>query len=154
MIIPDIKVPIIKKDKTEILSLREELQNKKSLIFGIPGAFTPTCSDDHFPGYIKLYNKIIKKGIDDIYCLAVNDKYVMQSWLVSYSEQHSIFGIADGNCEITKSLNLLSDKTSNYMGVRCKRFAMLVSKNEILSLKIENPGELKVSTADNFLQEL
>ena len=109
MIIPDIKVPIIKKDKIEIISLREELQNKKSLIFGIPGAFTPTCSEEHFPGYIKLYNKIIKKGIDDIYCLAVNDKYVMQSWLVSYSEQHSIFGIADGNCEITKSLNFFID---------------------------------------------
>ena len=69
----------------------DEFKNKKIIQFGIPGAFTPTCSEEHFPGYIKLYKQIINKGFDDIYCLAVNDKYViLQSWLISYSQQHKL----------------------------------------------------------------
>ena len=81
MNIPDINVPIIKNGNSELVSLRDEFDNKKIVLFGIPGAFTPTCSEEHFPGYIKLYDKIISKGVNDIYCLSVNDKYVMKSWL-------------------------------------------------------------------------
>ena len=95
------KCPIIKNGNSELVSLRDEFDNKKIVLFGIPGAFTPTCSEEHFPGYIKLYDKIISKGVNDIYCLSVNDKYVMKSWLISYSEEHNIFGIADGNAQIT-----------------------------------------------------
>ena len=87
MNIPDINVPIIKNGNSELVSLRDEFDNKKIVLFGIPGAFTPTCSEEHFPGYIKLYDKIISKGVNDIYCLSVNDKYVMKSWLISYSEE-------------------------------------------------------------------
>ena len=100
--IPDIKIPIIKNGTTNVVSMQNEFRNKKIVLFGIPGAFTPTCSEEHFPGYIKLYNQIINKGVDDIYCLSVNDKYVMNSWLISYSEHHKIYGIADGNAEDNK----------------------------------------------------
>ena len=124
MNIPDINVPIIKNGNSELVSLRDEFNNKKIVLFGIPGAFTPTCSEEHFPGYIKLYDKIISKGVNDIYCLSVNDKYVMKSWLISYSEEHSIFGIADGNAQITTYFNLVSDKTSSHMGFRSQRFVM------------------------------
>ena len=152
--IPNIKVPIIKNGSSEIISLLDEFRNKKIILFGIPGAFTPTCSEEHFPGYIKLYNQIINKGIDSVYCLSVNDKYVMNSWLVSYSEEHKIYGIADGNADITKHFNLITDKSKNYMGIRCSRFAMVIENNQVKEIKIENPGELKVSTADNILQNL
>ena len=152
--IPNIKVPIIKNGSSEIISLLDEFRNKKIILFGIPGAFTPTCSEEHFPGYIKLYNQIINKGIDSIYCLSVNDKYVMNSWLVSYSEEHKIYGIADGNADITKHFNLITDKSKNYMGIRSSRFAMVIENNQVKEIKIENPGELKVSTADNILQNL
>ncbi len=152
--VPDIKVPIIKNGSSDILSLADEFSHKKIILFGIPGAFTPTCSEDHFPGYIKLYNQIIKKGIDSIYCLSVNDKYVMKSWLISYSEDHKIFGVADGNAEITKHFNLLSDKTKNHMGFRSSRFAMIIDNNIVKEIKIENPGELKVSSAEYVLQNL
>ena len=81
--IPDIKVPIIKNGHSDVSSLSNEFKNKKVVLFAVPGAFTPTCSEQHFPGYIKLYKEIISKGIDDIYCLSVNDKYVMKSWLIS-----------------------------------------------------------------------
>ncbi len=152
--IPNIKVPIIKNGSSDIISLLDEFRNKKIILFGIPGAFTPTCSEEHFPGYIKLYNQIINKGIDSIYCLSVNDKYVMNSWLVSYSEEHKIYGIADGNADITKHFNLITDKSKNYMGIRSSRFAMVIENNQVKEIKIENPGELKVSTADNILQNL
>ena len=152
--IPNIKVPIIKNGSSDILSLAEEFSNKKIILFGVPGAFTPTCSEEHFPGYIKLYDQIIEKGINSIYCLSVNDKYVMKSWLISYSEDHKIFGVADGNAEITKYFNLISDKTKNHMGFRSSRFAMTIENNQVKEIKIENPGELRVSSAKYVLQNL
>ncbi|MDC3131876.1 redoxin family protein, partial [Pelagibacteraceae bacterium] len=112
--IPDIKVPIIKKNITEIMPLNLEFKEKKILLFAVPGAFTPTCSEQHFPEYIKLYDRFKAKNIDEIYCLSVNDKHVMKSWLISYSEDHNIIGIADGNAEITKYFNLVSDKTKSH----------------------------------------
>ena len=152
--IPDIKVPIIKNGISTTRSLKDEFKNKKIILFGVPGAFTPTCSEKHFPGYIKLYNSFIKKQIDDIYCLSVNDQYVMKSWLISYSDDHKIIGIADGNAEITKYYNLLTDKLKNFMGYRSARFAMFIDNGLIKSLKIEQPGELRVSSAENMILEI
>ena len=152
--IPDIKVPIIKNGISTTRSLKDEFKNKKIILFGVPGAFTPTCSEKHFPGYIKLYNSFIKKQIDDIYCLSVNDQYVMKSWLISYSDDHKIIGIADGNAEITKYYNLLTDKLKNFMGYRSARFAMFIDNGLIKSLKIEEPGELRVSSAENMILEI
>ena len=152
--IPDIKVPIIKNGVSEIISIIDEFNNKKIVLFGIPGAFTPTCSEEHFPGYIKLYDKIIERGVDNIYCMSVNDKHVMKSWLISYSDDHKIIGIADGNAEITKYFNVISDKTKNHMGFRSSRFVMIIVNNQIINLKVENSGELNVSSAENILKDL
>ena len=152
--IPDIKVPIIKDGTSKVLSLRDEFKNKRLILFGVPGAFTPTCSEKHLPGYIKLYDSFKKKHIDEIYCLSVNDHYVMISWLISYSENHQIKGIADGNAEISKYYNLITDKSKNFMGYRSSRFAMFIENNQITSLKIEEPGELKVSSAENMILEI
>ena len=152
--IPDIKVPIIKNGISTTRSLKDEFKNKKLILFGIPGAFTPTCSEKHLPGYIKLYDTFKKKYIDEIYCLSVNDHYVMKSWLVSYSDDHHIKGIADGNAEISKYYNLITDKSNNFMGYRSARFAMLIENNQIIFLKIEEPGELKVSSAENMILEI
>ncbi len=152
--IPDIKVPIIKDGTSNVLSLRDEFKNKRLILFGVPGAFTPTCSEKHLPGYIKLYDSFKRKHIDEIYCLSVNDHYVMQSWLISYSENHQIIGIADGNAEISKFYNLMTDKSKNFMGYRSTRFAMFIENNQINSLKIEEPGELKVSSAENMILEI
>ena len=152
--IPDIKVPIIKDGISNVLSLKDEFNNKRLILFGVPGAFTPTCSEKHLPGYIRLYDSFKKKHIDEIYCLSVNDHYVMRSWLISYSEDHRIKGIADGNAEISKYYNLVTDKSKNFMGYRSARFAMFIVNNQIKSLKIEEPGELKVSSAENMILEI
>ena len=105
--IPSIIVPIIENDKISTQNLFEILKNKKIIIFGVPGAFTPTCSEKHLPGFINISDKLKKKGIDDIFCLSVNDHYVMQSWLLSYDNGEKIKGIADGNAEVTKYLGII-----------------------------------------------
>lgn len=152
--IPSTIVPIIKEGESLNCNLFDILKNKKVVIFGVPGAFTPTCSEKHLPGFINLFQTIKKKGIDDIFCLSVNDPFVMQSWLLSYTENHNIIGIADGNGEITKLLDLISDKSSNFMGNRCTRFAMIVENNLILRTFIEESGKLDVSSAENILSKL
>ena len=109
--IPNIIIPIIENGTSSNKNLRDELQDKRVIIFGVPGAFTPTCSEKHFPGFIKLYDRIKSSNIDDIYCLSVNDTFVMEAWLLGYTDNLKIKGIADGNGDISQSLNLLVDKT-------------------------------------------
>jgi len=153
-IIPQIEVPIIAKGITSKAILSEELKDKTVIIFGVPGAFTPTCSEKHMPSFIKLHQQLISKGIDDIYCLSVNDSFVMNAWLLSYSGDDKITGIADGNGEICQNLNLLVDKSKNFMGMRSKRFAMIVKNNIIQNTFVEEPGEYKVSSAEYLLTVL
>ena len=153
-IIPSIKVPVIKKGVTSKVILSDELKGKKVIIFGVPGAFTPTCSEKHVPSYIKLHKQIIDKGIDAIYCLSVNDDFVMNAWLLSYSDGDKIIGIADGNGDISKNLNLLVDKSKNYMGMRSARFAMIVIDNIIHEIFIEESGEYQKTSAENLLTKI
>ena len=153
-IIPSIKVPIIQKGIVSKTILSDELKGKKIIMFGVPGAFTPTCSEKHMPSYIKLHKEFASKGIDDIYCLSVNDDHVMKAWLLSYTEGDKIIGIADGNGDVSKNLNLLVDKTANYMGMRSSRFAMIIKDNSIEELIIEKPGEYKETSAENLLTKI
>ena len=153
-IIPSIKVPIIQKGIVSKVILSDELKDKKIIMFGVPGAFTPTCSEKHMPSYIKLHNEFVAKGVDDIYCLSVNDEYVMQAWLLSYTEEDKIIGIADGNGEVSKNLNLLVDKSANFMGMRSTRFAMIIRDNHIDELLTEEPGEYKRTSAENLLTKI
>ena len=152
--IPSIKVPIIHRGVTTKVILSDELMDKKVIIFGVPGAFTPTCSEKHMPSFIKLHQQLISKGIDDIYCLSVNDNFVMNAWLLSYTEGHKIIGIADGNGEVAKSLDLLTDKSKNYMGMRSVRFAMIIIDNIIQERFIEEPGEYQKTSAENLLTKI
>ena len=153
-LIPSIKVPIIEKGDVSKVILSDELKGKKIIMFGVPGAFTPTCSEKHMPSYIKLHKEFVDKGIDDIYCLSVNDDHVMKAWLLSYTEGDKIIGIADGNGDVSKKLDLLVDKTTNYMGMRSSRFAMIIKDNTIKELLIEEPGEYKQTSAENLLTKI
>ena len=153
-IIPQIEVPIIEKGIMSNIALSEQLKNKIVIIFGVPGAFTPTCSEKHMPSFINLHQQLIDKGIDAIYCLSVNDKFVMNAWLLSYADGDKIIGIADGNGEICQNLNLIVDKSKNFMGMRSKRFAMIVKNNIIQNTYVEEPGEYKVSSAEHLLTVL
>ena len=129
-------------------------KDKKVILFALPGAFTPTCSNQQLPGYEKIHDVFKAHGVDDIYCLSVNDEFVMQAWLLSYTEGDKILGIADGNGEVSTNLDLLVDKTANYMGKRSTRFAMIIRDNNIHELLIEEPGEYKKTSAENLLTKI
>ena len=120
----------------------------------MPGAFTPTCSEKHLPGFINLYNQFQAKGIHDIYCLSVNDVFVMKAWLESYPKGYLINGIADGNADFAKTMQLTIDYSGGFMGTRCKRFTLLADQNNIVKLFIEEKGEYFVSSAENILNNI
>ena len=152
--IPSIKLPIIQDGKISNEILSEIMANKKVVIFGIPGAFTPTCSEKHLPSYLNLSNQLRDKKIEDIYCISVNDAFVMKARLDLYSKANSIKGIADGNAEFAKEMNLLDDYSGNFMGNRCRRFALVADNNVVSSFNIEKKGQYFVSSAEHILELL
>ena len=152
--IPSIKLPIIKNGNSSNHILSEITKNKKIIIFGVPGAFTSTCSEKHLPGFINLYNQLRDKGIHDIYCLSVNDAFVMKAWLGSYSKGYLINGIADGNGDFAKTMQLTTDISGGFMGTRCKRFALIADQNNIVKLLVEKKGQFLVSSAENILDNI
>ena len=152
--IPSIKLPIIKNGNSSNHILSDITENKKIIIFGVPGAFTPTCSEKHLPGFIDLNDQLKAKGINDIYCLSVNDAFVIKAWLKTYSGGNLIKGIADGNADFTKAMGLTSDYSTSFMGNRCKRFALVATKNTIIEFFIEKKNEFLVSSAEYVLSKI
>ncbi len=152
--IPSIKLPIIQNGETSNEVLSDIMANKKVVIFGVPGAFTPTCSEKHLPSYLNFTDQLKDKKVDDIYCISVNDVFVMKAWLASYLKGNLIKGIADGNAEFAKKMDLLADYSGNFMGNRCKRFALIAENNSITNLNIEKKGQFFVSSAEYILDQL
>ncbi len=152
--IPSMKLPIIENGSISNHVLSEITANKKIIIFGVPGAFTPTCSEKHVPSFLNLSNQLKAKGVQDIYCISVNDVFVMKAWLTSYPKGKVIKGIADGNAEFAKEMDLLADYSENFMGNRCKRFALIAENNSIITFNIEEKGQFLVSSAEYVLDQL
>jgi peroxiredoxin len=130
------------------------VRGKKIVIFGLPGAFTPTCSAKHVPSYLQHYDALKKKGVDEIWCLSVNDAFVMGAWGRDQKTTGKVRMMADGSAEYTKKLGLELDLTARGMGVRCQRFSMLVEDGVVKSLNIEAPGKFEVSDAETMLKQL
>ena len=128
--------------------------NRTVVIFGVPGAFTPTCSEQHAPGYIAKAAELRAKGVDDILCMAVNDAFVMGAWGRALGSQGKIRMMADGSAAFTKALGLELDLSAGGLGLRCKRFSMLVKNGVVTQLNDEGGGKLEVSGVDTILQQL
>jgi len=129
-------------------------KGKKVAIFGLPGAFTPTCSAKHVPSYIANYDALKAAGVDDILCISVNDAFVMGAWARDQHAQGKVRMMADGSAEYTKKLGLELDLTARGMGVRCQRFSMLVDNGVVKALNVEAPGKYEVSDGDTMLKQL
>jgi len=126
---------------------------KKIAVFALPGAFTPTCSAKHVPGYVEKADALRAAGVDEIWCVSVNDAFVMGAW---GREQHTAAKVrmmADGSAEFTKAAGLTLDLTARGMGVRSQRYSMLVVDGVVKSLNIEAPGKFEVSDADTLLKQ-
>ena len=130
----------------------ELFNDKRVVMFAVPGAFTPTCSHSHLPGYVALADKIKAKGVDAIICLSVNDAFVMDAW----GKQHNadeIIMLADGNGTFTEQVGLDMD-TDNFGGLRSVRYSMLVDDGKVTMINIEDPGRFEVSDAESMLAAL
>lgn len=125
-----------------------------TVLFAVPGAFTPTCSTRHLPGFVERAAEIRKSGADRIVCMAVNDVFVMDAWGKSVGVGEAIVMAADGNGEFTRALGLEMDSTGFGMGKRSLRFAMIITDGVIKHLMVESPGEFRVSSADSVLEKL
>ena len=131
----------------------ELAKGKTIAIFGLPGAFTPTCSAKHVPSYLSNYDALRAKGIDEIWCIAVNDPFVMGAWARQEKATGKVRMMADGSADYTKKLGLELDLTARGMGVRMTRFSMLVKDGVVKTLNIEGPGKFEVSGGDTMLQQ-
>jgi peroxiredoxin len=127
---------------------------KKVAVFALPGAFTPTCSAKHLPGFIQHADDFKKKGVDAIACISVNDAFVMGAWGESQSAGDAVLMLADGNGDFTRAVGLEMDGSRFGMGKRSQRYSMLVEDGVVKQLNIEEPGAFAVSSADHMLAQL
>ena len=127
---------------------------KTVAVFAVPGAFTPTCSAKHVPSYLQNYDAMKAAGVDEIWCLSVNDAFVMDAWARSQKAPKEIMMLADGNGAFTKAVGLEMDASGFGMGARSQRYSMIVEDGVVKELNVEAPGEFKVSAADYMLAQL
>jgi peroxiredoxin len=127
---------------------------KKVALFALPGAFTPTCSAKHLPGFVQHADDLKRKGIDTIACVSVNDAFVMGAWGENQNVGERVMMLADGNGEFTRALGLEMDASKYGMGKRSQRFSMLVDNGLVKQLNVEEPGAYAVSSAEHMLQQL
>jgi glutaredoxin/glutathione-dependent peroxiredoxin len=136
------------------VNVADASRGKKIAIFGLPGAYTPTCSAKHVPSYVAKFDALKAKGVDEIWCLSVNDPFVMGAWGRDQKTNGKVRMMADGSAAYTKKLGLELDLTERGMGVRSQRFSMLVDNGVVKSLNVEAPGKFEVSDADTMLKQL
>jgi peroxiredoxin len=136
------------------VSVQEATQGKRVVIFGLPGAYTPTCSAKHVPGYVQHLGELKAKGIDEVWCVSVNDGYVMAAWGKELGATGKIRMLGDGNADFARKLGLENDITKSGMGVRCKRFSLLVDNGVVKQVNVEAPSKFEVSDADTMLKQV
>jgi peroxiredoxin len=152
--IPDGKLKVMGKDGPTNVEASELLGQGRVVAFSVPGAFTPTCDAKHLPGFIEKAGDLQRKGVGRIVCLAVNDVFVMNAWGRHAGVGDAIVMAADGNGDYTRALGLELDARGFGMGMRGKRFALVIEDGVVKQVHVEAPGEFKVSSADHILSEL
>ena len=153
--IPSVTLKRLGDSGIEDFDIAEYIAGKKVVLFGVPGAYTPTCSQKHLPGYIMRADTIRIKGVDEILCLSVNDPFVMQQWGEGLGADGKVTMLADGNADLTKALGLELDGSGFGLGTRSQRFAMVVEDGVVTGLDIEDDaGTLAISDADSCVARL
>lgn len=140
-------------DGVETVDTPTLFNGKKVVLFAVPGAFTPTCSERHLPGFVERFDEFRARGID-VACMSVNDPFVMQAWGQSQHVPDGLQMLADGNGDFTKALGLEMDASAYGMGTRSKRYALYAEDGVVKQLHVESPGEFRVSSAEYVLEHL
>ena len=137
-------------DGVQSVGTDDVFKGKKVVLFSVPGAFTPTCSERHLPGYVEHYQQFKNRGVE-VACMAVNDAFVMKAWAKDRAVPEGLLMLADGNGDFSKAMGLEMDATKFGMGMRSKRFALYADDGVVKVLQLEAPGEFKVSSAEAML---
>jgi peroxiredoxin len=151
--LPAATMHLMKDGRPTAVTTEELFAGKKVVLFAVPGAYTPTCSQAHLPGFVVHADAIKAKGVDSIVCLAVNDAFVMDSWGKDHNADQLLM-VGDGNGEFTRALGLEMDGSGFGLGTRAQRFAMIVDDGVVTTLAVEDPGQLEVSKAEAVLEAL
>ena len=152
--LPSVELQQMAAEGVETISSDELFAGKKVVLFALPGAFTPTCSASHLPGYVVKSDELFDKGVDRIICLSVNDAFVMDAWGKQHNADDRVMMIADGSAHFTRAIGLQLDLDAGGMGVRSQRYAMVVNNGIVETLKLEAPREFKVSDAETILASM
>jgi peroxiredoxin len=151
--IPNSKIFVIENGSSIKKNIEEFLKNKKTIIFGLPGAYTSVCSAKHLPGYVNIHQQFKEKGIDHIMCMSVNDPFVMNAWGKENNTGDKIIMIADPFLDFTKAIGAEVDKSEKGLGIRSNRYTMLVEDMIVIKLQEEkDTGSCEISAAENFLK--
>ena len=150
------KIPAVTLKETSMqdITTQDLFGGRKLVVFAVPGAFTPTCSEQHLPGFIDKADEIKAKGVDEIVCISVNDAFVMGAWGKDRGAGDKVRLLADGNGDFVKALGLEMDGSGFGLGKRGQRFAMIVNDGTVEKIDVEAPGEFKVSSAEHMLETM
>ncbi|MDB2330449.1 peroxiredoxin [Alteromonas sp.] len=151
-VLPEVDFGLLVNGEVTNPGTNELFTDKRVVMFAVPGAFTPTCSEVHLPGYVALADKFKAKGVDSIICLSVNDAFVMDAWGKTHNADE-ILMVADGNGYFTRQVGL-DMNTGNFGGIRSLRYSMLIEDGEVKIINIEDPGRFEVSDAESMLKAL
>lgn len=150
--LPNVAVKVMGSDGPEDIQTDRIFAGKKVVLFAVPGAFTPTCSAAHLPGFVVNFDQFKEKGVDTVACMSVNDAFVMDAWGKNQNAE-SLLMVADGNADFAEALGLDMDATGFGMGVRSKRFALIAEDGFVTALEVDEKGFEK-SSAENMLSKL
>ena len=150
--LPEVPLQRIR-EGVENLDTRDLFDGRKVVIFAVPGAFTPTCSERHLPGFVQHFDEFRKRGVD-VACVSVNDPFVMKAWGDSQHVPDGLMMLADGNGDFTRALGLEMDASAYGMGTRSKRYAIYAEDGVAKQVLVEAPGEFRVSSAEHVLSQL
>lgn len=152
--VPSVNLRYMADDGIKEINTAELLGGKKVVLFALPGAFTPTCSAQHVPGYVRSADALLAKGIDSIACISVNDAFVMGAWAKDQGSAGKVMMLADGNGDFTRAVGLELDASGFGMGLRSQRYAMVVDDGVVQTLAVEDGPGLDVSAAEKILAQL
>ena len=152
--IPEAILKCLGRDGIVNIEVGKHFSNKKIVLFSVPGAFTPTCSAKHLPGFVEYSSDILSKGVDEIICISVNDPFVMNAWEKDQNSKGKVTLLADGNGDFTEALGLSFDGSGFGLGKRGQRFVIIIDKGIIVHLAIEKAGSFEVSSAESVLKAL
>jgi peroxiredoxin len=138
----------------EAISTKSVFEGRKVAVFGLPGAFTPTCSAKHVPGFVQNAKALADKGINKIVCVSVNDPFVMSAWAKDQGAGDAVMLASDGDAEFTRACGLELDLSGKGFGLRCQRFSMVVNDGVVEALNLESDGGYEVTSAEHMLQSL